>query len=206
MYSLNFVLTALHISGKNYGKINININKKLVNPCTHTIGAKRWKRLPSARFSPFSVIRKNKGLTFWLYLIQNVNFQCNWLFVKTCQTSLKNKHTVLHYYATHRTVESYKKFVLPPLPQTSTTAPTYFCMFTILILNKQSTFNCNCYQEPNWLFKIRIVNMQKYVGAVMDVCGSAAIQIFYAIPQFGKFRNNLARKQTVRPTIRGSTD
>ena len=55
----------------------------------------------------------------------------------------------------------------PPLPQTSTTAPTYFCMFTILILNSQSKFNCNCYQEPDWLFKIRID----------------------AIPQFGEFHN-----------------
>jgi hypothetical protein len=78
------------------------------------------------------------------------------------------------YYESHRTVESRQKFVLSPLPQTSTTAPTYFCMFTILMLNSQSTFNCNCYQEPDWLFKIRIVNMQKYVGAVVDVCGSDA--------------------------------
>ena len=75
------------------------------------------------------------------------------------------------YYGNHRTVESHQKFVSPPLPQTSTTAPTYFCVFTILILNSQSTFNCNCYQESDWLFKIRIVNMQKYAGAVVDVCG-----------------------------------
>jgi hypothetical protein len=52
----------------------------------------------------------------------------------------------------------------------------------ILILHTQSTFNCNCYQETDWLFKIRIVNMQKYVGAVVDVCGVAAIRIFDAIP------------------------
>ena len=76
------------------------------------------------------------------------------------------------YYESHRTVESHQKFVYRPLPQTSTTAPTYFCMFTILILNSQSTFNCNCYQEPDSLFKIRIVNMQNYVGAVVDACGS----------------------------------
>ena len=30
---------------------------------------------------------------------------------------------------THRTVASHQKFVSPPLPQTSSTAPTYFCMF-----------------------------------------------------------------------------
>jgi hypothetical protein len=33
--------------------------------------------------------------------------------------------------------------------------------------------------------------MQKYVGAVVDVCGVAAIRIFDAIPQFGDFRNIL---------------
>ena len=82
------------------------------------------------------------------------------------------------YYESHRTVESHQKFVYRPLPQTSTNAPTYFCMFTILILNSQSTFNCNCYQEPDWLFKIRIVNMQNYVGAVIDVCGSGRYTIF----------------------------
>ena len=27
-------------------------------------------------------------------------------------------------------------------------------------------------QEPDWLFEIRTVNMQNYVGAVVDVCGS----------------------------------
>ena len=44
-----------------------------------------------------------------------------------------------------------------------------FCMFTILILNSQSAFNYNCYQEPRWLFKIRmIVNMQKYVVEVVN--------------------------------------
>jgi hypothetical protein len=33
--------------------------------------------------------------------------------------------------------------------------------------------------------------MQKYVGAVVDVCGSgAAIRIFDAIPQFGEIRNS----------------
>jgi hypothetical protein len=32
----------------------------------------------------------------------------------------------IHYYESHRTVESNKKFVPPPLPQTSMTAPTYF--------------------------------------------------------------------------------
>jgi hypothetical protein len=31
------------------------------------------------------------------------------------------------------------KAVSPPLPQTSMTAPRYFCMFTILILNSQSS-------------------------------------------------------------------
>jgi hypothetical protein len=34
--------------------------------------------------------------------------------------------------------------------------------------------------------------MQKYVGAVIDVCGSGAVvvtQIFDAIPQFGDLRN-----------------
>jgi hypothetical protein len=86
---------------------------------------------------------------------------------------------------------SYRKFVSPPLPQTSMTTPTHFCMFTILILNSQSTFNCSCYQEPDWLFKIRIVNMQNYVGAVVDACGSGRLRIFDAIPQFGDFRNNL---------------
>ena len=92
------------------------------------------------------------------------------------------------YYGNHRTVESHQKFVSPPLPQTSTTAPTYFCVFTILILNSQSTFNCKCYQESDWLFKIRIVNMQRYAGAVVTFVGVAAIRIFYAIPQFGDFR------------------
>ena len=38
--------------------------------------------------------------------------------------------------------------------------------------NFKQPFNWNCYQEPDWLFKIRIVNMQKYVGAVVDLCGS----------------------------------
>ena len=57
-------------------------------------------------------------------------------------------------------------------PAEEVAAPTYFCMFTIRILNSQSTFNYNCYQELDWLFKIRIVNMQKYLGAVIDVCGS----------------------------------
>jgi hypothetical protein len=28
------------------------------------------------------------------------------------------------------------------------------------------------FKEPDWLFQIRIVNMQKYVDAVVDVCGS----------------------------------
>jgi hypothetical protein len=54
--------------------------------------------------------------------------------------------TAPSYYESHQTVESHQKFVYRPLPQTSTTAPTYFCMFTILILNSQSMFNCNCYQ------------------------------------------------------------
>jgi hypothetical protein len=31
--------------------------------------------------------------------------------------------------------------------------------------------------------------MKKYVGAVVDVCGGGRIRIFYAIPQFGDFRN-----------------
>jgi hypothetical protein len=35
-------------------------------------------------------------------------------------------------------VASHQKFVSPPLPQTSSTAPTHFCMFTIQILNSQS--------------------------------------------------------------------
>ena len=31
--------------------------------------------------------------------------------------------------------------------------------------------------------------MQKYVGAVVGVCGSGRYRIFDAIPQFGDFRN-----------------
>jgi hypothetical protein len=31
--------------------------------------------------------------------------------------------------------------------------------------------------------------MQKYVVAVVDVCGSVDLQIFYAIPQFGDYCN-----------------
>jgi hypothetical protein len=49
-----------------------------------------------------------------------------------------------NYYGTHQTVESHQKFVSLPPPQTSTTTPTSFCMFTILILNSHTTFNCNC--------------------------------------------------------------
>ena len=74
---------------------------------------------------------------------------------KNWSSIMFDDNSVFHdrgYYESHRTVESHKKFVYRPLPQTSTTAPTYFCMFTILILNSQSTFNCNCYQEPDWLF------------------------------------------------------
>ena len=33
-------------------------------------------------------------------------------------------------------------------------------------------YNGNCLLNVHWLFKIRVVNMQKYVGAVVDVCGS----------------------------------
>jgi hypothetical protein len=59
-------------------------------------------------------------------------------------------------------------------------------------------FNRNCYQEPGWLFQIRIVNMQKCVGAVVDVCGSVAYtQIFYAIPQFSDFCNTFAHNVEV---------
>ena len=93
------------------------------------------------------------------------------IVVKNEREEIQHYHNTI-YYESHRTVESHKKFVYRPLPQTSTTAPTYFCMFTILVLNSQSTFNCNCYKEPDWLFKIRIVNMQNYVGAVVDVCGN----------------------------------
>jgi hypothetical protein len=54
-----------------------------------------------------------------------------------------------------------------------------FACLQFLILNSQSMFNRNCYQEPGWLFQIRIVNMQKCVGAVVDICGSVAYtQIF----------------------------
>jgi hypothetical protein len=33
-------------------------------------------------------------------------------------------------------------------------------------------------QEPDWLFKIKIVSMQKYVGAIVDVCGSGGDTTF----------------------------
>jgi hypothetical protein len=103
-----------------------------------------------------------------------VHFYCFQIImlIRITQKSIRKMDLlVCIYYESHRTVESHQKFVYRPLPQTSTTTPTYFCMFTIHV-NSQLTFNCNCYQEPDWLFKIRIVNMQKYVGAVVDVCGS----------------------------------
>jgi hypothetical protein len=49
-------------------------------------------------------------------------------------------------------------------------------------------FNCNCYKEPGWMFT-RIVNKQKYVDAIVAICGSGSNKIFYAIPQFAKFHN-----------------
>ena len=44
------------------------------------------------------------------------------------------------------------------------------------------------FPKHKFKFKIRIVNMQ-YVGAVKAVCGSGSDTNFYAIPQFGEFRN-----------------
>jgi hypothetical protein len=44
-------------------------------------------------------------------------------------------------------------------------------MFTILVLNRQTTVYSNFYQERDWLFKIRIANLQKYGGPAKDVCG-----------------------------------
>jgi hypothetical protein len=62
-------------------------------------------------------------------------------------------------YKSHWTVTSHKKFELLSLPQMSTMATTHFSMFEILILNSQSTFYSNWYWEPDWLYKIRIVNI-----------------------------------------------
>ena len=54
-----------------------------------------------------------------------------------------------------------------------------FACLQFLILNSQSMFNRNCYQEPGWLFQIRIVNMQKCVSAVVDICGVWPIHKFF---------------------------
>ena len=75
---------------------------------------------------------------------------------------VEHRHTV--YYESHRTVESHRKFVFDHSHKRLRPHLHIFACLAILILNSQSTFNCNCYQEPDWLFKIRIVNMQNYVG------------------------------------------
>jgi hypothetical protein len=64
-------------------------------------------------------------------------------------------------------------------------------MFIILISNRQSTFYRNCYQERNWLFKIRIEDLKKYVGVVTDVCGSDGDMNFCCNATHDKIRKYL---------------
>jgi hypothetical protein len=117
---------------------------------------------------------------------------------------VEHRHTV--YYESHRSVESHKKFVFDHSHKRLRLHLHIFACLAILILNSQSKFNCNCYQEPDWLLKIRIVNMQNYVGAVRSktFVGMADIRIFDAIPQFGDFRafRNIGCCDMIIPALR----
>ena len=84
------------------------------------------------------------------------------------QKHTKSKHKDLHAPQTPLTIELDKsdtrqsKAVSLPLPQTSTRPHLHICMFTILILNSQSGSWQQLQLNVDWLFKIIIVNMQKY--------------------------------------------